>query len=98
MVKAIPYSEAHPHSKWAKAMKGRKRKHQARHFGTCDEPNCTGYGGTPFPERAVSLTLTGAQWFALLAKVTGRDLSAEGVQQFNAAAVSIKAQLLKEQV
>lgn len=46
-----------------------------------------------FPKREVAITLTGAQWFALLTRAVGRSLSPEGARTYNEAAARLTEQL-----
>lgn len=48
----------------------------------------------PFPDMDVSVTLTGEEWTALLAKLTSRGLSAKGIRVYDSAARKLQAQLL----
>ena len=51
---------------------------------------------TPFEKREVSLTLTGAQWFALLARCAGKGLSARGAKEYKTATDRLCTQIAAE--
>jgi hypothetical protein len=47
-----------------------------------------------FGNHDVPITLTGAQWIALLGRIVGRDLSPAGVREYREATEKLQAQLL----
>lgn len=49
-----------------------------------------------FSERNITVTLTGAQWFALLARIGGRELSAKGAREYREATERLQKQLLAQ--
>ena len=46
-----------------------------------------------FFEREITITLTGAEWFAYIARVLGKPLSAEGARLYSQAGEKIQQQL-----
>jgi hypothetical protein len=50
----------------------------------------------PFERRVITLTLSGEEWFTVVAKLAGKPLSADGKELLHRAGVSISNQLAEE--
>jgi len=47
-----------------------------------------------FSKLDVTVTLSGEEWFAVLSRIAGRDLSLKGAKIYNAAAGKLQTQIL----
>ncbi len=48
-----------------------------------------------FSDKQITVTMSGRQWFALLARVVGKSLSLDGAKAYNEASAILKEELLK---